>query len=128
MAAADEDGTGLTLKQLVLEIRQDVRWLRSAIDNKVEKTEFLLLKERFERVMSGEVTTAYAKAMMDEYEKLKTSVKQLEKDREQVTIAKEIADKTTAATASNRRWIWGLVVATVIQIANVIYNASQGRP
>lgn len=123
-----KNGTGLTLRQLVLEVRQDVRWLRTAIDNKVEKTEFMLLKDRFDRAMAGETTSAYAKTMMEEYANLKTSVKRLETADQKAESAKEIAEKTRITTDSNRKWIIGLVLATVLQAASLVYSLAQRAP
>lgn len=124
---ADGSGTGLTLKQLVLEIRQDVRALRDEIKDKVNKAEFDLLKLRFDRALSGEIEGAYGKAMLDEYEKLKKSVKQLETYNEKAILASEAAEKASAKTDSNRRWIIGLVVATIVQAAALVYGVLHGN-
>jgi hypothetical protein len=120
MAEDNGSGIGLTLKQLVLEIRLDVRALRDEVKDKVNRAEFTLLNERFERAMSGESQTAYAKAIMEEYSKLKLTVKQLEKDRETATIATEIAKDASDKQASNRKWILGLAISSIIQAAVLI--------
>lgn len=125
---SDSSGTGLTLKQLVLEVREDVRSIRLSLDKKADRSEFELLKDRVDRALSGEATNAYATKMLDEYRELQKSVKQLEKDREAATTAREIAEKSQAQVQSSRRWILGLVVSTVLQGAVIVYGVIRGVP
>lgn len=137
MDVADNNGsgTGLTLKQLVVEIREDVRSLTKTIEAKVDRTEFLVLKDKVERAMSGEATGAYAVSMMNEYRDLQNTVKGLSESqklaKQAADIAKEAADKAKASAAkqeSNRKWIAGLVVSVVIEGAALVAGFLRVHP
>ena len=142
---ADGSGMGLTLKQLVLEVREDVRAMRIALEEKADRAELNILRIKVEaietkgsdtakeaitevralkglvdRAMSGEVVGAYQQSAMKEYNDLKTTVKELEKDREKANIAAGIAKAASDKQANNRKWIIGLVVAAVIQAGALI--------
>lgn len=131
MADTNGSGTGLTLKQLVLEVRDDIRAMRVALEQKVDVSEFNRLKDQIEGMLSGRVTTAYGAKIMQEFVDLQKSVKDLSVAKEKADAAMTAVSDYESKLALNRKWIVGLAAGLVTQglvlAAKLIELAQKGQ-
>lgn len=128
MADTNGSGTGLTLKQLVLEVREDVRAMRNALEQKVDVSEFNRLKDQLEGMMSGRVTSAYGTKIMQEFKDLQKDVKELSTAKEKADAALTAVTDYESKLTTNRRWIIGLAVGLITEglvLAAKLYELSQ---
>jgi hypothetical protein len=126
MEQTDNSGVGLTVKQLLLEIRADLKALRETLLNKVDRPEFDMLKSKVDDMAAGKITSPYGQQLMLEYGNLKGDVAALKSFKERAALVDEINKKTAIQAAATRRWVIGLAGAVILQlfavIAKVFFN------